>query len=85
MALGILLALTGADPLTVKAELVTAARRGRVDVFHLAAALVGLTCGYPGAAETRAVDVALEHWGQQLSRLGGRGASAAQRPRGVGR
>ncbi len=73
MALGILLALTGTDPLTVRAELVTVARRGRVDVFHLAAALVGLVCGQPSAAEARAVDVALERWGQKLSHVPGRG------------
>lgn len=69
MALGILLVLTGTDPLTVKAQLMTAARRGRVDVFHLAAALVALACGQPSTADTTAVDVALENWGPQLSQL----------------
>jgi len=65
MALGILMALTGADPVAVKTELV---RRGHVDVFHLAAALVGYTCDHP-TADPRARDLVAEHWGPRLDQL----------------
>jgi hypothetical protein len=66
MALGVLLALTETDPSTVESELMSVARQGRVDVFHLAAALVGLACGLP-SAEARAFTLVVEHWGPQLT------------------
>ncbi len=72
MALGVLLALTETDPLTAKTELIVAARQGRVDVFHLAAALVGLACGQQAGVEARAIDIALVWWGQHLAQLPGR-------------
>lgn len=75
MAVGVLLAVTGQDPFTATADLITAARTGRVDVFHLAAALVELTGGLASGADPGAVDVVLEHWGPQLARLPGRGVT----------
>ena len=76
MALGVLLTLTGTDPLTVQSELMAVARQGRVDVFHLAAALVGLACGLPSVAEARAVTLVVEHWGPQLTHRCGCGEHA---------
>lgn len=67
MALGVLLTLTGTDPSMVESELMAVARQGRVDVFHFAAALVGLASGLPSAAEARAVTLVVEPWGPQLT------------------
>lgn len=73
MATGVLLAVTRQDPFTATADLIAAARSGRVDVFHLAAALVELAGGLMSGADPAAIDVALDHWGPQLAQLPGRG------------
>ncbi len=62
-ARGVVRAWTGADPVTANADLLATARAGKVDVFVLAAAVMGVCCGDAGAGHPAAVQAALDRWG----------------------
>lgn len=65
---GILMSCTGVDPLTARTDLLATAGTGRIDVFHLATAIVGLCADLNSGVEQDAINVAQHRWGGRLHR-----------------
>lgn len=67
MAVGVVMAMTGTDPVTARTDLVATAHTARLDVFVLAHTVVGACCGHTSGEPRPALDAATGRWPQLLT------------------